>query len=443
MRHVFIKKSPVTVALLAFLCFWGSSVAAQDSTALRGHLNILCSKGFSGRGYINNGMKKAADYIAQQFQADSLQSFTKDYRQPFSYPVNTFPSTMDIKIDDRTLKPGVDYLVHAASSGYHKESMKVKVMDGLDFAKKVKKKDSIGIKDWEKWSRQLSKDKYAYVLRNTDTINSLMQWKGNRELVKHLPKGVFFIPYHKKPIWTVSQTMMPATVIEFYDTNFVFGKNNVSVAIDNRFVPKFEANNVIGFVPGTERPDSFIVITAHYDHLGKMGNRTLFPGGSDNASGTAMMLELAKYYAANPGKYTMVFMAFAGEEIGLLGSRYFTEHPLMGLGKIKFLLNIDIMGDATDGISVVNGKMHEAEFKLLDNLNKAGIDGFSFKEVRQGGAAANSDHYFFTEKGVPAFFIFSMGGKGYYHDIYDTAEHVELTNITNVGVLLKRFIATF
>src|ERR1700748_1076181 len=174
-----------------------------------------------------------------------------------------------------------------------------------------------------------------------------------------------------------------------------------------------------------------------------MGNKTMFPGASDNASGTSMMLELAGYYAKHPAKYTMVFIAFAGEEIGLLGSKYFTEHPLMDLGKIKFLINIDIMGDATDGISVVNGKSYESEFKTLSDLNKVGTDGFSLKEVRQGGAAANSDHYFFTEKGVLAFFIFSMGGKGYYHDIWDKADKVTLKNIPQVGELLKRFIATF
>ena len=443
-RFVFLRHI-VVVFFAALMCVGlGLNTAlAQDSVALRSDLNILCSKAFSGRGYINGGMKKAANYIEQRFKDDSLSAFGKDYRQLFTYPVNTFPSSMDVKIDDRTLKPGIDYLIHASSSGYNKESMKVRLINGLDFAKAVRKKDSVQMKDWQKWSKQLSKQKYTYVLQNIDTVNALLHWKGNREFVKHLPQGVFFIPYKKKPIWTVSQETMPATVIEFYDTNFVFNENKVSITVDNKFVPKYEADNLVGFVSGTERPDSFIVITAHYDHLGKMGNKTMFPGASDNASGTSMMLELAKYYAAHPSKYTMVFIAFAGEEIGLLGSKYFTEHPLMNLGKIRFLINIDIMGDATDGISVVNGKTHESEFKVLSDLNKIGTDGFSFKDVHQGGAAANSDHYFFTEKGVPAFFIFSMGGKGYYHDIWDKADKVTLQNIPQVGELLKRFIATF
>jgi aminopeptidase YwaD len=444
MQGSLLKKISVLFFVVVCTGLYSNIATAQDSLSLRADLNQLCSRNFSGRGYVNGGMKKAAGFIAQQFKEDSLAAFSEGYRRPFTYAVNTFPSSMDVKIDDRTLKPGIDYLIHAAASGYQKEGMKVKLADGFDFAKAMRKKDSVTLKDWQKWSGKLSKQKNAYVLQHTDTINSLLHWKANnRELVKHLPQGVFIIPYKKKPIWTVAQEAMPATVIELYDSTVVFKKNRITVAIDNKFIPKFEADNLIGFVTGTEHPDSFLVITAHYDHLGKMGNKTMFPGGSDNGSGTSMMLELAKYYAAHPGRYTMVFIAFAGEEAGLLGSKYFTEHPLIGLDKIKFLINIDIMGDATDGISVVNGKTHESEFKLLSDLNKAGINGFSLKEIRQGGPAANSDHYFFTEKGVPAFFIFSMGGKGYYHDIWDKADKVTLQNIPQVGELLKRFIATF
>lgn len=433
------------VFVVIILSIFTTHAFAQDSASLKRHLNVLCSKSFAGRGYVAGGMKKAAGYIAQQFQEDSLLSFTKDYRQPFSYAVNTFPSVVDVKIGDRTLKPGVDFLVHAAAKGFRKEDMKVRVIDGKTLLSKFKKQNTDTGKVWAKWAKQFSKPKYAYVLLNTDSINAVMQWKNNnRELVKKLPEGVFIIPYKKKPIWTVAQAEMPATVIELYDSTWKpSSKEKVSVAIDNKFIPKFDAENVCGFVKGEVQPDSFIVVTAHYDHLGKMGNRTMFPGGSDNGSGTAMMLELANYYAAHPAKYTMVFIAFAGEEAGLLGSEYFTENPLMRLENIKFLLNIDIMGDATDGISVVNGKTRTEEFARLDSLNKAGIDGFHFKEVRQGGAAANSDHYFFTEKGVPAFFIFSMGGKGYYHDIWDKAENVQLTNVPQVGALLKEFIATF
>lgn len=416
----------------------------EDSAQLKAHINTLCSKGFYGRGYVGKGMQKAARYIAQQFKYAGLLPLDKDYFQPFSYPVNTFPSTMNVRIGDRNLVPGDDYLIQAGSNGANIEDAKIKVMDGLEFAKSLSGKSSMATKKWEQWRKKMSKTKFVYLLQNTDTLLNLMQWKNNKELAAQLPAGIFLVPKKGKKIWTISQEVHKATIVEMYDTSFLPDKKKkVSVAVVNQFNPKFKTENVVAYVSGTEAKDSFIVVTAHYDHLGKMGNRTMFPGASDNATGTAMMLQLAGYYAVNPAKYSMVFIAFAGEEAGLTGSKYFTENPLIPLDKIRFLLNLDIMGDATDGISIVNGKTHEAEYKILTRLNATAENGFSFKELRQGGAAANSDHYFFTEKGVPAFFIFTMGGKGYYHDIWDKAENVTLKNVPELENLLKRFIATF
>jgi aminopeptidase YwaD len=413
-----------------------------DSASLKRHINILCSKGYFGRGYVGKGMQKAGKYIVQQYKDAGLKSFGNDYGQPFGYSVNTFPGVVDVKIDHVTLKAGVDYLVNPASNGAQAEQLKLKVIDGMDFARKAKPgKES---KQWQNWLKKMSRQKNAYLLTNLDTVKRIMKFERNRDLFEKLPKGIFLVPRKDKPIWSVAKAAIPATVIELYDSTITFNKKSkVDIAIINQPVPKFTAENIVGFVAGTQVPDSFIVITAHYDHLGKMGNRTMFPGASDNATGTAMMLELAKYYAANPAKYTMVFIAFAGEEAGLIGSKYFTEHPLVPLGQIRFLLNLDIMGDATNGISVVNGKTHEAEYKTLVALNASGENGFIFPDVAMGGPASNSDHYHFSEKGVPAFFIFTKGGKGYYHDIWDKAENVTLKNVPELGNLIRRFIATF
>lgn len=434
----------LSVKVFAFLLLFalGKAASAQDSTQIKTHINQLSSKGLFGRGYVGKGMQKAGRYVAQQYAAAGLQYFGKSYAQAFTYPVNTFPSVMDVKVEDKTLMAGVDYLVHPASKGFQADKLKVKVIDGKEFATKGAKNPA---KEWQKWQKKLSKKKYAYLLTNMDTVKNLMGWKpNNRDLVQQLPEGVFLTQHKVKPIWSVASTAAAATLIEVYDSTLSLKKNNkLEVTIINQHVAKFEAENIIGFVPGTEKPDSFIVITAHYDHLGKMGNKTMFPGASDNASGTAMLLSLAKYYADTPARYTMVFMAFAGEEAGLLGSKFFVDNPLFPLSNIKFLINIDIMGDATDGISVVNGETHRDAFQMLSALNQTADSGQVLKEVRRGGAAANSDHHHFTEKGVPAFFIFSMGGKGYYHDIWDKAENVTLKNIPAVASLIKRFIQTF
>ena len=86
-----------------------------------------------------------------------------------------------------------------------------------------------------------------------------------------------------------------------------------------------------------------------------MGKKTYFPGGNDNASGTSMVLNLMEYYSnpINKPRYTIVFILFAGEEAGLLGSEYYTTHPTKDLNKIKFLLNLDLMGTGEEGMMVV------------------------------------------------------------------------------------------
>jgi Zn-dependent M28 family amino/carboxypeptidase len=101
-----------------------------------------------------------------------------------------------------------------------------------------------------------------------------------------------------------------------------------------------------------------------------MGENAYFPGANDNASGTTMLVTLAQYFKENPSKYNLVFIAFAGEEAGLVGSEYFVNHPFFKLKKIKFLLNLDIMGSGEEGITVVNATEHKKEFEVLDKLNK-------------------------------------------------------------------------
>ena len=183
---------------------------------------------------------------------------------------------------------------------------------------------------------------------------------------------------------------------------------------------------------------SVVVVSAHYDHLGKVGS-TIFPGASDNASGTAMMLSLMRYYSKNKPPYKMVFMAFAGEEAGILGADYYVNHPLFPLNKIKFLVNLDIMGAGDQGIQVVNGKVFQQQFNDLVNINTTNR---YLKEVKIRGESCNSDHCPFYQKGVPSFFIYTLGGKGFYHDPNDTAENLDLHYSEKVFNLLQGFINT-
>jgi aminopeptidase YwaD len=197
-----------------------------------------------------------------------------------------------------------------------------------------------------------------------------------------------------------------------------------------------EAQNVIGYIEGTEHPDSFIVFTAHYDHLGRMGADTYFPGANDNASGTSMLLQMAAYYSLNPPKYSIAFICFAGEEAGLLGSSYYVENPVFPLEQIRFVINMDIFGTGDEGITVVNAKDHPNEFATLNRINASKS---YLTKIKSRGQTQNSDHYPFSTKGVPAVFIYTMGGIKAYHDIFDKSETLSLDAYESLFRLLRDF----
>lgn len=99
----------------------------------------------------------------------------------------------------------------------------------------------------------------------------------------------------------------------------------VSIKLNNEFIEDYQTQNVLGLIEGSN-PDSVIVLMAHYDHFGMMG-QAIFPGANDNASGVAMLLSLAQHYSDHQPKHSIIFAAFGAEELGLIGSKYFVDNP--------------------------------------------------------------------------------------------------------------------
>ncbi len=153
-----------------------------------------------------------------------------------------------------------------------------------------------------------------------------------------------------------------------------------------------------------------------------------------------MLLNLAKHYSIpeNQPRTSIAFIAFAGEEAGLLGSMYYAENPVFPISDIEFLINLDILGTGGEGITVVNGAVHITEFEALKRINEQ--KGY-LKQVKKRGKAAISDHYPFSELGVPCFYIYTMGGIQAYHDIYDVPETLPLTEFEDIFRLLTDFTA--
>ena len=357
---------------------------SQDMLYARHLIDTLASPAFWGRGYTKQGMAKAADFIEAEFRKAGLHGFSEKFQQPFMYPANTFPGKMMLSIDGKQMIPGIDFIVSPESRG-------------LKASGKLIQQDSIRFFD--------RKNKIEVILRN-------------------------------KLTWSVLNETSPYTRIELDRRKVSKHPSRVAVDIENKFIPKFNATNVCGYVKGTTHADSLLVITAHYDHLGGMGADTYFPGANDNASGVALLIELAKYYAKNPIQYSIAFVAFGGEEAGLRGSAYFVQHPLFPIEKIRFLTNLDLTGTGDDGIAVVNAQVFKREFAMFSEINQSQK---LFTQVKARGKAANSDHYWFTELGVPSFFIYAMGGIQAYHDVNDKAETLPLTEFQDLFRLITDF----
>jgi aminopeptidase N len=202
------------------------------------------------------------------------------------------------------------------------------------------------------------------------------------------------------------------------------------------------ARNVIAVLPGTDAAlaGQAVILAAHYDHLGLGGNGAhaedagkLHPGADDNASGVAVLIEVARAMA-NAGPYgrTVLFIAFSGEESGLAGSKYFVANPL-GYTDIRAVLNLDAVGRLSTGPLSALGTGNATEWPHI--FRGIGFTtGVSVKSV--DGAAQASDQQSFIDRGVPAVQLFT-GAHLDYHRPTDTAEKVDKEGLGKVAVVAR------
>ncbi len=400
----------------------------QSIERAREIVKTLSSPNFHGRGYVNGGDSLAAEFVAREFKEAKLKAFQNSYFQPFSFPVNTFPGHMEFHVGNKKLVPGKDYILDPESKGI-KSKFKIVWIDSLFFKPGFDQK------------KHLKNGKKNALIYNIGYKKQLKKLEPSvRDLILQFSVIVEVVP--KKLTFSVSGEEGNQCIVQVLSNSLPSKSKTIRLNIKNTLIKNHNASNVIGFLEGKEKKDSFLVITAHYDHLGQLGYRTYFPGANDNASGTAMMLELAKYYADSSHKlsYSMMFIGFAGEEAGLLGSQYYVNHPFFPLGKIKFLVNLDLLGSGKEGITVVNGAVLPKQFSLLDSINKQ-TRGLS--KIVARGKSANSDHYPFSEKGVPSFFIYTLGEITAYHDIDDKSDVVTFSKFKEVFYLIAEFLHSF
>ena len=229
------------IPALVILLFASLNASAQpEKRWIKHKIGILSGPSMHGRGYVNKGVEKAANYLRRQFREYGVLPFDADssYMQSFSFPVNTFPRAAMLQLGKKLMVPGEDFIVNAGSTGYQTDKLKVKTLN----LKEVK--DTLA---WQEILKEIRHDK-AYLLRNYDTVTKYLKYT-NRAFAGQLPRGLFLVPKHGKLTWTVATDTIPATIFYVEDTVMPRRVRKVAAALENKFIPNFRSHNVLGLVP--------------------------------------------------------------------------------------------------------------------------------------------------------------------------------------------------
>lgn len=421
-RPLFLMASAMTFLLSL------SSCCDQPEQRLSHYQDIiqeLSSAPYQGRAYGHDGVLKAGDFIASEFQRSGVRDVQ---RQSFTIDINTFPGQMEAVVDGRSLTPGIDFTLREFSPGVHGRYGLVfvdtlnasveRLKAQIDSASATTTDSLFFVCDF--W--QARKQPLAGALQAVDSLvaGTINTW--NEPLKFYKAYGETVRP--KPLVWTTAAAIAGASSIQF--------------DIDNRFFSGYQSDNIIAHIPG-RRADSCFVFTAHYDHLGNLGADVFYPGANDNASGTAAIITLAEYYAKHRPAYDMWFLAVAGEEANLRGSTYFAEHPLMPLEQIRYLVNIDMIGDNGPRLYC---EPNDAGKPLQGVWEQVNSQVEAFDSLRWGELAANSDHYPFAVRGVPVIFIQNEGGDVIhdYHTVNDTCTNATFASFEPVFNLITGFV---
>ncbi|MDZ7343276.1 MAG: M28 family peptidase [candidate division KSB1 bacterium] len=206
--------------------------------------------------------------------------------------------------------------------------------------------------------------------------------------------------------------------------------------------------NLIGMLPGSDPvlQAQALLLGAHYDHLGRSSEGALDPehegqihnGADDNASGTAGLLELAQYFATplNRPRRSLIFAAFSGEELGLLGSSHYVNHPPFPLEKTVAMINMDMIGRMRDSVLVVQGVGTSPQWRpLLERLNQS----YRFHLTLKNDGRGPSDHSSFYQKNMPVLFFFTNQHED-YHRITDDADKINARDQSRLVQLIAEVV---
>ena len=415
------------ILIIFLLALASIQAGAQDLKQYKRVIKALSSAKYQGRGYAKNGANKAGKFLQKEFEKAGVDEVIV---QPFKLDINTFCNQMQMWGDGKKFRAGVDFSMREYSPGVH-GTFPVYHVDTLNydaermFADLAKPEYANCMVACEFWFTYRHRDEFSRLQKAGECTNAglIYTWEAPIKFFKAYGHRVT-----DKPIlWVTPEAIK--------------GVKNVRVEVDNKFLKDYECFNVIAKVEG-QRHDSCYVFTAHYDHLGNLGKKIYYAGANDNASGTAAIVTLAQHYAKNRPPYDIYFIAFSGEDANLRGSTWYAEHPIVPLQQIKYLFNIDMIGDNNPVLYCEVSDEGMRGFSLFEQINQ---QKHHFKALNRGDLAANSDHYPFATRHVPCIFLEDEKGDAfqYYHTIFDTYKTVRFDSYEPLFRLVSDFIEKY
>lgn len=402
---------------------------AQILDNLHNHIQYLADDKLEGRRTGTNGEKLAMEYIGNQFKMIGLMpKGTEEYYQPFD--VNDgkqMAIATQLIINDNKLEAGKDFFVfpfspnkaiEAAPAIAIREADMPWFIDLKETLEENKNNPHFDLGDYIKTNIEKSKSKgaSAIIFYNTSSIEDKLQFEAKDKS---------------------EQSGLPALYINKEAAQKYFKDASATLNIKLKTdigEKKRVGHNVIGYIDNGA--ETTVILGAHFDHLGhgedgssllRTSEHLIHNGADDNASGTAALIELARKLKTSKAKNNnYLFIAFSGEELGLFGSKYFTEHPTVDLKTVDYMINMDMVGRFNDstktitiggyGTSPVWGEIFSA-----NDLSKKNKSTFVFKYDSSG--IGPSDHTSFYRKDIPVLFYFT-GLHPDYHRPSDDADKI-------------------
>jgi len=435
-----------------------------DQAEMKEILTILSSDALEGRETGERGQKMAAAFIADYFERLGLQPVvpTKNgmsYYQKFELESSN-PGTTYLKVKDISFNNGEEVLYYgSANLSAPISGLTVFAGTGSDEEfSSIKADGKIVIIDgsaafFQQWKDLITKgyehgaSLVVIIGKDTDKeFNNIVAQYGGFFMGTQLGfkqedasnNGAFLVgPSTAAALLGSSQEKIDKAVA---DKKLSKIKGNTVEYLTSREVQIVGTENVLGFLEGTDKKDEIIIITAHYDHIGKKGEE-INNGADDDGSGTTSVLKMAKAFAkAKADGYgprrSILFMTVTGEEKGLLGSEYYTNNPIFPLAQTIVDLNIDMIGRTDEaheanrefvylvGSNRLSSELHEISEKANATFTNLVIDYTYNDETHPDRIYYRSDHWNFAKNNIPVIFYFN-GTHDDYHKPTDTVDKIE------------------